>query len=140
MGSVNRENIDQYFKEVNDKIDHFFRNGVTASELERYFRKGSGLDKFIKREQEFGEQEELFENKQIDLKKREELLAKDKKEVENQKNKMQHAIKVADQIKDYEDYVFEAIEDGVQSVYNIINWLWFDRRKQKVNIPPKVHQ
>ena len=28
----------------------------------------------------------------------------------------------------------ELFEDAVQSVYNIFNWIWFDRRKQKVNI------
>lgn len=39
--------------------------------------------------------------------------------------------------QDYEDHVLEAIEDGVQSVYNVFNWLWFDRRtgqKQKIHI------
>ena len=39
--------------------------------------------------------------------------------------------------QDYEDHVLEAIEDGVQSVYNVFNWLWFDRRtgqKQKIRI------
>jgi len=38
----------------------------------------------------------------------------------------------------HEDYVLEAIEDGVQSVYNVINWLWYDRRTQtiKVRIDP----
>ena len=28
----------------------------------------------------------------------------------------------------------ELFEDGVQSFYNIFNWIWFDRRKQKVKI------
>jgi hypothetical protein len=28
--------------------------------------------------------------------------------------------------------VLEAIEDAVQSVYNVFNWLWYDRRTQKV--------
>jgi hypothetical protein len=40
-------------------------------------------------------------------------------------------------VQDYEDHIFEAIEDGVQSVYNVFNWLWFDRRtgqKQKIRI------
>ena len=32
----------------------------------------------------------------------------------------------------HEDYVLEAIEDAVQSVYNVFNWLWYDRRTQKV--------
>ena len=39
--------------------------------------------------------------------------------------------------QDYEDHVLEAIDDGVQSVYNVFNWLWFDRRtgqKQKIHI------
>jgi hypothetical protein len=54
-------------------------------------------------------------------------------------NKKYDNFLLEDQIKDYEDYVFEAIEDGVQSVYNIINWLWFDRRKQKVNIQIDKH-
>ena len=34
----------------------------------------------------------------------------------------------------HEDYVFQAIEDGIQSVYNIFNWIWFDRRTQKVKV------
>ena len=33
-----------------------------------------------------------------------------------------------------EDYVFEAIEEAVQSVYNVLNWIWFDRRTQKVKV------
>ena len=33
-----------------------------------------------------------------------------------------------------EDYVLEAIEDAVQSVYNVFNWLWYDRRTQKVRV------
>ena len=28
----------------------------------------------------------------------------------------------------------ELFEDTVQSVYNVFNWIWFDRRKQKVKI------
>lgn len=28
----------------------------------------------------------------------------------------------------------ELLEDGIQSAYNVINWLWFDRRKQKVKV------
>ena len=34
----------------------------------------------------------------------------------------------------HEDYVLEAIEDAVQSVYNVFNWLWYDRRTQKVRV------
>jgi len=34
----------------------------------------------------------------------------------------------------HEDYVFEAIEDSVQWVYNVFNWIWFDRRTQKVKV------
>jgi len=34
----------------------------------------------------------------------------------------------------HEDYVFQAIEDGIQSVYDIVNWIWFDRRTQKVKV------
>ena len=34
----------------------------------------------------------------------------------------------------HEDYVLEAIEDAVQSVYNVLNWLWFDRRTQKIKV------
>jgi len=34
----------------------------------------------------------------------------------------------------YEDYVLEAIEDAVQSVYNVFNWLWYDRRTQRVKV------
>ena len=36
--------------------------------------------------------------------------------------------------QDYEDYVLEAIEDCIQSVYNVFNWLWFDRRTQKISV------
>ena len=28
----------------------------------------------------------------------------------------------------------ELFEDAVQSVYNVFNWIWFDRRKQKIKI------
>ena len=28
----------------------------------------------------------------------------------------------------------ELFEDAVQSVYNVFNWIWFDRRKQKVKV------
>ena len=34
----------------------------------------------------------------------------------------------------HEDYVFQAIEDGIQSVYDIVNWIWFDRRTQEVKV------
>jgi len=34
----------------------------------------------------------------------------------------------------YEDHVLEAIEDAVQRVYDVFNWLWFDRLKQKVKV------
>ena len=34
----------------------------------------------------------------------------------------------------YKDNVLEAIEDAVQRVYDVFNWLWFDRRKQKINV------
>ena len=34
----------------------------------------------------------------------------------------------------HEDYVLEAIEDAVQSVYNVFNWIWFDRRTQKIKV------
>ena len=34
-------------------------------------------------------------------------------------------------VQGHEDYVLEAIEDAVQSVYNVFNWIWFDRRTQK---------
>jgi hypothetical protein len=34
----------------------------------------------------------------------------------------------------HEDFVIQAIEDGIQNVYNIFNWIWFDRRTQKVKI------
>ena len=37
----------------------------------------------------------------------------------------------------YEDHVLEAIDDGIQSVYNVFNWIWFDRRTQKVSV--KIH-
>jgi hypothetical protein len=34
----------------------------------------------------------------------------------------------------HEDFVIQAIEDGIQGVYNIFNWIWFDRRTQKVKV------
>ena len=35
----------------------------------------------------------------------------------------------------HEDYVLEAIEDAVQSVYNLFNWIWYDRRPaQRINV------
>ena len=36
--------------------------------------------------------------------------------------------------QDYEDHVLEVIEDGVQTVYDWVNWLWFDRRTQTVKV------
>ena len=36
--------------------------------------------------------------------------------------------------QDYEDHVIEVIEDGVQRVYDVFNWIWFDRRTQKVSV------
>ena len=37
-------------------------------------------------------------------------------------------------VQDRKDDVLESIEDAVQSVYNVFNWLWFDRRTQKVKV------
>jgi len=34
----------------------------------------------------------------------------------------------------YEDHVLEAIDDVIQSVYNVFNWIWFDRRTQKIKV------
>ena len=35
----------------------------------------------------------------------------------------------------HEDYVLEAIEDAIQSVYNVFNWIWYDRRPaQRINV------
>ena len=34
----------------------------------------------------------------------------------------------------HEDHVLEVIEEAVQSVYNVVNWLWFDRRTQQVKV------
>jgi len=34
----------------------------------------------------------------------------------------------------HEDHVLEVIEEVVQSVYNVFNWVWFDRRTQKVKV------
>jgi hypothetical protein len=34
----------------------------------------------------------------------------------------------------HEDHVLEVIEEAVQSVYNVFNWIWFDRRIQQVNV------
>ena len=36
--------------------------------------------------------------------------------------------------QDYEDHVLEAIDDGLQRVYDVFNWIWFDRRTQKVSV------
>ena len=38
------------------------------------------------------------------------------------------------EVQDRKDYVLESIEDRVQSVYNVVNWMWFDRRTQKVKV------
>ena len=32
------------------------------------------------------------------------------------------------------DNFVEGVEDSMQSVYNVFNWAWFDRRKQKINV------
>jgi hypothetical protein len=40
---------------------------------------------------------------------------------------------------DQADLYFEATEDMIQSFYNIFNWLWFDRRKQKIVIKIEKH-
>jgi hypothetical protein len=32
------------------------------------------------------------------------------------------------------DNFVEVVEDNMQSVYNVFNWIWFDRRKQKINV------
>ena len=34
----------------------------------------------------------------------------------------------------HEDHVLEVIEEAVQSVYNVFNWIWFDRRTQKIKV------
>ena len=34
----------------------------------------------------------------------------------------------------HEDHVLEVIEEAVQSVYNVLNWLWLDRRTQKIKV------
>ena len=38
------------------------------------------------------------------------------------------------EVQDRKDDVLESIADRVQSVYNVFNWLWFDRRTQKVKV------
>lgn len=40
---------------------------------------------------------------------------------------------------DQVDLYFEKTEDMVQSFYNIFNWLWFDRRKQKIVVKLEKH-
>ena len=40
---------------------------------------------------------------------------------------------------DHLDYVVEVFEDMIQSFYNIFNWLWLDRRVQKVHIRIDKH-
>ena len=32
------------------------------------------------------------------------------------------------------DNFVEGVESSMQSVYNVFNWIWFDRRKQKINV------
>ena len=39
-----------------------------------------------------------------------------------------------DDNQSHEDYAIEAIESGIQRVYNVFNWIWFDRRTQKVKV------
>ena len=34
----------------------------------------------------------------------------------------------------YEDHVLEAIDDGIQRVYDVFNWIWFDRRTQQIKV------
>jgi len=36
--------------------------------------------------------------------------------------------------QDHKDAMLESIEDRVQGVYNVFNWLWSDRRTQKVKV------
>ena len=38
------------------------------------------------------------------------------------------------EVQDRKDDMLESIEDRVQSVYTVFNWLWFDRRTQKVKV------
>ena len=38
------------------------------------------------------------------------------------------------EVQDRKAHVLESIEDRVQSVYNVVNWLWLDRRTQKVKV------
>ena len=37
-------------------------------------------------------------------------------------------------VQDRKDDVLESIEDAVQTVYNMFNWIWFDRRTQKIKV------
>jgi hypothetical protein len=34
----------------------------------------------------------------------------------------------------FKEAFLEGLEDAVQSVYNVFNWIWFDRRTQKVKV------
>jgi hypothetical protein len=38
------------------------------------------------------------------------------------------------EVQDRKDHVLEVIDNRVQSVYNVVNWLWLDRRTQKVKV------
>ena len=38
------------------------------------------------------------------------------------------------EVQGRKDHVLEVIDDRVQSVYNVVNWLWLDRRTQKVRV------
>lgn len=47
---VDRNNIDEYYKKVNDAIDHYFQYNISATSLQKYFQGKYGMDKFLKRE------------------------------------------------------------------------------------------
>jgi hypothetical protein len=34
----------------------------------------------------------------------------------------------------FKEAFLEVLEDAIQSVYNVFNWIWFDRRTQKVKV------
>jgi hypothetical protein len=48
---INRENIDKYYDEVNDKLGKYFKMNISPSKLMKYFKKdGYGIKKFKDRE------------------------------------------------------------------------------------------
>ena len=51
MVRINKDNIDSYYEDVNNKIDSYLGKNISANALETYFKKGGyGITRFIERE------------------------------------------------------------------------------------------